>query len=177
MSFPAIFLDRDGVLTKEYGHRIRLDEVKLFPFVKESVKRIHQKNYLAIVVTNQSSVARGLFSEEDLVQLHEKIKKETGVDAIYYCPHHKDGSIPKYTFSCDCRKPQIGMIEKACKDFDINLGKSWVVGDRATDILLGKNVGIHTCLVETGYGTVGLEEPVEPEIIMEDLEAFSIWLK
>lgn len=174
---PAVFLDRDGVITREQGHICRIDEVELFPFVAESVEIIHQKGYLAIVITNQSGVARGIFSEKELLKKHKAIIEETGLDAIYYCPHHIQGKIEKYKVLCDCRKPFIGLIRQACRDFIIDLENSYVAGDRACDILTGINAGVKTVLLESGYGSKNLEEDVSPDYILGDLRDLAEFLQ
>ena len=166
---PAVFLDRDGVLTIEKGYVTTSERLEIFSYAAECVARIKEKGYLTVVITNQSGVARGFFSEEELIKMNQFLLKETGVDAIYYCPHYEQGVIPRYTKKCNCRKPQIGMIELACKDFDIDLTKSFMVGDRASDILAGQKMGIKTILVESGYGSAKLEEPVKPDYILDDL--------
>lgn len=166
---PTVFLDRDGVLTEEISYITSLENLKVFPYTVECIRQIHKKGYYAMVITNQSGVARGLLTENILRSMNEYLKKVTGVDAIYYCPHHPDGSIDKYRKICKCRKPEIGMIEKACMDFSIDMDKSYMVGDRAADILAGKKAGIKTILLESGYGTARLEENVVPDYILADL--------
>ena len=166
---PAVFLDRDGVLSEEKSYICTLEDFAIFPYTKECIKKIKEKGYLAIVVTNQSGVARGLFSEEILQRMNSYLIEETGVDAVYYCPHHPQGKVEDYRKECNCRKPHTGMIEKACQDFQIDMEKSYIVGDRASDILLGQNAGVKTILVESGYGTRGLEQEVTPDYIMKDL--------
>lgn len=166
---PAVFLDRDGVLTEEKSYVCHLKELNIFPYVKECIKQIKEKGYYAIVVTNQSGVARGLFSEEALQKMNSVLIKETGVDAVYYCPHYVNGEVEPYKKECNCRKPKTGMIEKACQDFGIDVEKSYMIGDRASDILLGQNAGIKTILLESGYGTKRLEQDVKPDYVMEDL--------
>lgn len=166
---PAIFLDRDGVLTEEKSYVCHLEDLTIFSYVKECIKTIKEKGYYAIVVTNQSGVARGLFSEETLQEMNAYLIRETGADAVYYCPHHVNGKIEKYREECNCRKPKTGMIEKACQEFQIDLEKSYMVGDRASDILLGQNAGLTTILAESGYGTERLEQDVKPDYIIRDL--------
>lgn len=166
---PAVFIDRDGVLTEEKSYVCTLDELTIFPYAKECIRKIKEKGYLAIVITNQSGVARGFFSEKNLQEMNSYLIEEIGVDAVYYCPHHPQGRIEAYRKECDCRKPKTGMIERACQDFQIDIKKSYMVGDRATDILLGQNVGITTILVESGYGTMRLEQNVTSDYIMKDL--------
>ena len=166
---PAVFLDRDGVLSVEKSYVCTLDNLEIFPYAKECVGKIKEKGYLAIVVTNQSGVARGLFSEEVLQEMNSYLIKETDVDAVYYCPHHPKGNIEAYKKECNCRKPQVGMIQKACEDYSIDMGRSYIIGDRASDVLLGKNAGLTTVLLESGYGTKRLEQEVTPDYIMKDL--------
>ena len=166
---PAVFLDRDGVLAREKGYVASKSEMELFPYAAECVAQIHQKGYYAIVITNQSGVARGFFTEESLREMNDYLKKETGVDAVYYCPHHPDGMVKRYQSVCHCRKPETGMIDMACSRFDIDLSKSYMVGDRAGDIKTGQRAGIKTILLESGYGTKRLEEQVTPDLIRNDL--------
>ena len=159
---PAVFLDRDGVLTEEKSYIASIEELSIFSYTAECIKAIHQKGYYAIVITNQSGVARGLFSEKTLKEMNDFLMQQIGVDAIYYCPHHPEGA-------CQCRKPGTGMLEAACQEFDIDMSKSYMVGDRASDILTGQNAGIKTILLESGYGTARLEQDVTPDYIMKDL--------
>lgn len=166
---PAVFLDRDGVLTREKSYVSSINELEIFPYTAECVRQIHKKGYYAIVITNQSGVARGLFTEEDLAKMNDYLITETGVDAVYYCPHHPNGKIENYRKDCICRKPETGMIQAAARDFAIDIPMSWLVGDRAGDIQTGERAGIRTVLLESGYGTAGLEEEVEPDYIMDDL--------
>ena len=166
---PAVFLDRDGVLTKEKSYVCTVEELEIFPYTYECVRRIKNKGFYTIVVTNQSGIARGLFSETDLQQMHLYLKQKTGVDAIYYCPHHPEGRIQQYRKICRCRKPDTGMIEQACRDYRIDLNRSFMVGDRAGDIITGHRAGLKTILLESGYGTERLEADVKPDYILEDL--------
>lgn len=175
---PAAFLDRDGVLVKEKGYVApSADDMEVFPYAKECIDRIHAKGYLAIVVTNQSGIARGLYTEGDLKEMNALLMEKTGVDAVYYCPHHPDGKIGKYRCRCRCRKPQTGMIEAACADFNINMKESYMAGDRACDIKAGQNAGLKTALLESGYGTAGLEEAVAPDHVCGDLRDFADMLE
>lgn len=166
---PAVFLDRDGVLTEERSYIKSLEELRIFPYTAECIRQIKEMGYLAIVVTNQSGVARGLFTEETLQEMNAFLMQNTGVDAVYYCPHYEKGTVSQYSVKCHCRKPNTGMIEQACKDYNIDLEHSFMVGDRAGDILTGKRVGIKTILLESGYGSKRLEEEVEPDYILQDL--------
>lgn len=169
ISRPAVFLDRDGVLTEERGYIDSVEKLRVFPYVVECIQQIHKKGYYAIVVTNQSGVARGMFTEEELQKMNAYLVRQTSVDAVYYCPHHPEGIVGTYRKICSCRKPEIGMIQTACKDFDINMANSYMVGDRAGDIMAGMNAGIRTILLESGYGTARLEKNVKPDYVLEDL--------
>ena len=165
---PAVFLDRDGVLCEEKGYLRTGDALSIFPFAEESVQALHNRGFLAIVITNQSGVTRGYLTEAELQSMNRALIDATGVDAVYYCPHLGD--------HCDCRKPKTGMIDQACRDFDIDLPRSWFVGDRASDIQTGVNAGLRTALLESGYGTARLEFDVKPDFIFADLREFAVFL-
>lgn len=167
-----MFLDRDGVLTVEKGYVCRTEDLEIFPYAAECVRQIHEKGYLAIVVTNQSGVANGLFTEEKLREMNGYLMQETGVDTVYYCPHHPEGKVPGYAVKCRCRKPGTGMFEEACQDYVIDIKNSFMVGDRASDILMGRNAGLKTVLLESGYGTARLEEDVRADYEFENLSEF-----
>lgn len=166
---PTVFLDRDGVLTEEKGYISSVENLYIFPYAKECIRQIHKKGYYAIVLTNQSGVARGLFDEDELLKMNSYLIQRTGVDAVYYCPHHPEGKVGKYKKKCQCRKPEIGMFQMACKEFDIDMTNSYMVGDRAGDILAGQKAGVRTILLESGYGTAGLEKEIESDYIFPDL--------
>ncbi len=166
---PTVFLDRDGVLTEEKGYISSVENLNIFPYARECIRQIHKKGYYAIVLTNQSGVARGLFDEDELLKMNSYLIQKTGVDAVYYCPHHPEGRVEKYKKECQCRKPEIGMFQMACQEFDIDMTNSYMVGDRAGDILAGQKAGVRTILLESGYGTAGLEKEIEPDYIFPDL--------
>ncbi|MGA1868189.1 MAG: HAD-IIIA family hydrolase [bacterium] len=172
----AIFLDRDGVLNQEVGHICHVDDFHLMDNVSQAIKCINQSDYLAIVITNQSAVARGLCTIDDIEHIHKKMEMLLGdngahIDAIYYCPHHPEkgmpGENPLYTINCDCRKPKIGMITHAAKDFNIDLKHSYFIGDTTRDILCGKNAHLYTIGVYTGHGCK--DGDVKPDWMFEDL--------
>ncbi len=169
---PAVFLDRDGVLTKEKGFVTSVEELEIFGYAPACIKRLHDIGYLAIVITNQSAVARGLLTEEALGAINEYLKLKTGVDDVFYCPHYKDGIVDKYSVECDCRKPGIALIEKARKKYGIDMERSWLAGDRASDIEAGKNAGLRTVLLRSGYEAGYDEEASDPDRIYEDLTEF-----
>lgn len=172
---PAVFLDRDGCVTVEKSYVKTAEEMEIYPYAARCVERIHELGYWAIVITNQSGVGRGMFTEKELGRMNDKLIRETGVDAVYYCPHwHNEKSrLPEYNIECECRKPNTGMIEKAKKDFPIDISRSYFVGDRATDLMTGKKAGTKAILVKTGYGEKPLEHPVTPDAVYDNLEEFT----
>ena len=153
----AVFLDRDGTINEEMGYINHVSRFKIFKFVPEAIKILNNAGYLVIVVTNQSGLARGYFDENLINMLHASLlkkvqKKSAKIDAIYFCPHHPTEGIQRYRINCDCRKPKPGMIKQAQKEFDINLNKSIMIGDRYKDVEFGKQLGLKTIMVLTGYG-------------------------
>lgn len=156
MKRPAIFLDRDGVLIHEVNYLNDLEKIKLFEDVPVGLKKLKEKGYRLIMITNQSGVARGYFTEEFVKQSYDLINEILGkegvtLDAMFYCPHHVDGK-PPYNDACDCRKPEPGMIEQAMETFDIDREKSFMIGDKLCDVELGKNAGFEGILLKTGHG-------------------------
>ncbi|MCM1261981.1 MAG: HAD family hydrolase [Butyrivibrio sp.] len=166
---PAVFLDRDGVLTEERSYVCSAAELHIFGYTAECIAKIREKGYYGIVITNQGGIAKGLFSENALKNMNRYLIEKTRVDAVYYCPHHPEGCVERYRKVCNCRKPGTGLLERACRDYNIDLEKSYMVGDRASDILMGQRAGIKTVLLESGYGTARLEQSVEPDYILQDL--------
>jgi len=172
----AVFLDRDGVLNVEKNYLSRPEDLELFSFAAEAVRKINLSGYLAIVVSNQSAVARNLCTLEEVDIIHEKLiyelsRNNAHIDAIYFCPHYYDKDspdiLPEFNIDCNCRKPKTGMFLKAADDFGIDLAKSFMVGDTERDILAGRNAGCTTIGVRTGYGLEGSR--VEPDHMFDDL--------
>jgi len=160
----AIFLDRDGVLNEDSHLVSSVGELAIYPYSGSAVKKINDSNYLTIVATNQSVIARGKISEEDLRVIHNKLDTVLGhdhakLDAIYYCPHHPDkgfaGENSKYKIDCQCRKPKPGMLLDAANDFNIGLNESFFIGDADRDIEAGFRAGVTTVGVMTGKGMIG----------------------
>lgn len=155
----AVFIDRDGTINKYVGFLRNIDDFELLTNVPEAIRKINESGYLAIVVTNQPVVARGEVTLEELNEIHNKMETLLGnegayLDAVYFCPHHPHkgykGEIPELKFECDCRKPKPGMLLKAAKDYNIDLEKSWMIGDGEIDIEAGKNAGCKTILLNEG---------------------------
>ena len=162
---PAVFVDRDGTLIEEVNFLHRVEDLRLFDFTAEAVTQLNQAGYLVIVVTNQSGIGRGIFTEADMHGIHDAIQQQldNAIDAFYYCPHLPcDG--------CACRKPGRGMIDSALRDFALDLENSWIIGDKRTDVETGQNAGISSGLVLTGYGEAHQAElKREPEATAQDL--------
>ncbi|GIK22940.1 MAG: HAD family hydrolase [Ignavibacteriota bacterium] len=151
----AVFLDRDGTLNFDTGYIGDADKVELFPDVGKSLAELKNiYHFKLIVISNQSGIARGLITKEQVEQvndaINEKLKKfDVQIDAFFYCPYHPDFNNPEL---CKCRKPEIGMITEAVNKFNIDLSKSYFVGDSEVDILAAKNAGLKSILVKTGKG-------------------------
>lgn len=169
----AIFLDRDGTINKYVGFLRDINEFELIDGVAEAIKRINESGYLCIVVTNQPVIARGEVKVDELDLIHNKMETLLGkqgayIDGLYYCPHHPhkgyEGEIPELKFDCDCRKPKPGMLIQAAKDFNIDLGLSWMIGDGENDVKAGINAGCHTALI--GTDSFGQEKTAESLLII-----------
>lgn len=148
----ALFLDRDGTINVDRKYVYKIEDFMLIEGICDIIKRYMQKGYLIIVITNQSGIGRGLFSEEDVKKLHDYadmvlLLHGVKVDKWYYCPHHPICGIGKYKKNCNCRKPKTGMIEKAIKDFNIDVKNSLLVGDKADDIKCGQTMGIKSIYI------------------------------
>lgn len=146
---PAIFLDRDGVLIVERDFLMNIDDIEFYPETIKALAAI-KNDYIKIVVSNQSGIARGYFTSEDVERINNEISKMLIgkgiiIDAWFFCPHGPE-------HECSCRKPQPGMILEAAEKLNIDLKKSWIIGDKSSDIEAGKASGIKTILVKTGYG-------------------------
>lgn len=174
----AIFLDRDGTINKYVGFLRDIDSFELLPGVAEAIKRINASGYLAIVVTNQPVIARGEVTYEQLEEIHNKMETLLGyegayLDAIYYCPHHPhrgyEGEIPELKIECDCRKPKPGMLLQAAKDFNIDLSKSWMIGDSKNDILAGRAAGTRNAIL-TSVSDMGDSQTLRIVNLLEFLD-------
>ena len=143
----AVFFDRDGTLNVDIAYLHRPEDFVWIEGAKEAIKYVNDKGYLAILVTNQSGVARGYYPEEDIKEVYDWMNNELAkigahLDALFYCPHHPQGKIPAYTQVCNCRKPDTGMIVEACLQFNIDRSKSYFVGDSDTDMDCAHNAGV-----------------------------------
>lgn len=155
----CIFLDRDGTINKEVNYLHKIEEFEILPSVIEGLQALQDKGFLLIIVSNQSGIARGYFTEEDLNVLNRNILsilREKGIiiNDVLCCPHLEDGIVPEYTKVCNCRKPKPGLLYRAQQKYNINLASSYMIGDKLSDIETGKNAGCSTILVRTGYGMI-----------------------
>jgi D-glycero-D-manno-heptose 1,7-bisphosphate phosphatase len=154
---PAVFLDRDGTINEEREYLHRIEDFAFISGVPESIRRLKDTGFLVIVVTNQSGVARGYYDEEVVVALHDHIQQllaeyGTRIDAFYHCPHHPTEGAGDYRIDCDCRKGSPGMLLQAASEHDIDLARSFMIGDKLADIEAGNAAGCTPILVRTGYG-------------------------
>ena len=164
---PAAFLDRDGVLNVDHGYTFRPDDLDLIPTAATAVRLLNEAGYTVIVVTNQSGVARGFYPEA-AVKLFNAHLQETllaggaSIDAFYYCPHHPEGTVKELAIHCRCRKPQPGMLEQAARDWPIDRGRSFLIGDKDHDLAAAKAFGIRGVKFDAKAGT--LEDLVRKQL-------------
>jgi D-glycero-D-manno-heptose 1,7-bisphosphate phosphatase len=174
---PAVFLDRDGTLIEERGYLDRLDLIAPFSYAAPALARLREAGFALVLVTNQAGVARGYFDEAFVRRAHEHLADLLARDGIvldgyYYCPHHPDGVVPAYRQACRCRKPSPGMIERAAADLQLDVARSFVVGDKWLDVELARNAGARGILVRTGYGADvehAASHDAEPAAIVDTL--------
>jgi D,D-heptose 1,7-bisphosphate phosphatase len=182
----AVFLDRDGTINEEVGYLKDLGKLKLIPGAGAAIKKLNEAGLKVVVVTNQSGVARGYFTEAFVQEAHtllETMLRNEGahMDGIYYCPHHPEKGTSHYTKECDCRKPGTGLINAAARDLDIDIKKSYMIGDKWSDVELGQRAGTHTLLVNTGFapddpGNVRPSHVHEPDFIAHDITEAVEWI-
>ena len=169
----AVFVDRDGTLAPDVNYCLRPDDFNLFPEA-QAIKMLNDAKFKVIVITNQSGIARGYFTDDILTKIHQKMRNELKkngayLDAIYYCPHHPNDK-------CKCRKPGTVLFEKAAIDFNIDLSHSFVIGDRDVDIRAGKAIGAKRILVTTGPVKV-TTSAFKPDYVAENLLDAAQWIE
>ncbi|MBI1935320.1 HAD family hydrolase [Candidatus Woesearchaeota archaeon] len=168
---PAIFMDRDGVVTEDIGYVHRIEDFKLIPNAIEGLKVL--KDYKLFFITNQSGIGRGYYKLEDFFNYNKRVLDELKKNGIsiaktYYCPHKPDDN-------CDCRKPKIKLLKQAEEEFNVDLQKSFVIGDRKSDFEMGRDAGCRTIHVMTGYGSNAKNE-VHPDYAARDLLDAAKWI-
>lgn len=182
MQHKAVFLDRDGVITKIIYHKemgildsaFTPEQIKLLPDVSEAIKILKEMNYLVILVSNQPGVAKGNFDEKDFQKMVMRMRELLGVklDGEYYCLHHPEGTVEQYTKVCNCRKPEPGMLYIAAKEHSIDFKNSWMVGDGITDMQAGAAAGCKTILIgrmKCDLCKLMEDEGVKPDFIAPNL--------
>ncbi len=170
MESLAIFLDRDGTIIKDPGYLKRIEDIRVLPNIKKSLKIFKQLGYKIIVVTNQSGIARGYFSKDFVDKTHKIINARVGnlIDAFYFCPHLPEDD-------CACRKPKTGLINQAIADFHIKKEGSFVIGDKESDCMLGLNAGIESILVLSGEGKK-YKSNTKASYVFKNLYEVALWL-
>ena len=182
----AVFLDRDGVINEQMGYVNHVSRFVLLPGVAAAIGKLNRAGVLVLVATSQSGLARGYFPASLLHEVHELMRQQLAglgahLDGIYVCPHHPEAKEALYRQDCDCRKPKPGLVLRAAGELGLDLLKSYMVGDRWTDIRCGAAAGLKTVLVRTGYGRgeelyIGPQETVQPDAVQEDLTAAVDWI-
>jgi len=172
----VVFLDRDGVISKDSPDHIKSwDEFHFLPNAKEGIKLLTDHGFHIVLITNQSVIARGMVTIEGLESMHNNMKREieeygSKIEKIYYCPHHPDEG-------CDCRKPKPGMLLRAIKENNIDPTKSFMVGDRMMDVEVGKKVGCKTVIIPSELGQREMRESsIKPDYVAKDLLDTSKWI-
>jgi len=184
---PALFFDRDGTLCREVGYVNHPDRLELMPDTAAVLRAVRGRGWAAVVVTNQAGAARGYFPFHRIEETHRRLAallaaRGAALDGIYYCPHHPDVGPPGLRRRCGCRKPAPGMLERAARDLDLDLARSWIVGDTFKDVGAGRAAGLAgTVLLRTGYGRGELikhasEARVWPDHVADDLSAAVDWI-
>ncbi|MFH0748507.1 MAG: HAD family hydrolase [Candidatus Bathyarchaeota archaeon] len=173
-----MFLDRDGVICREVNYMSDPSQFRLLPNVGESLRKLTERNYKLVVISNQSGIAFGNITLKNIKKVNDKMISELAkynvtVDGIYYCPHHPEGK-GIYRKICNCRKPKPGMLLNAATELNIDLSFSYMVGDKKSDIIAGANAGCKTILVLTGYGKEELmllrgANSLKPDYVVNDL--------
>ena len=184
MGRPAVFLDRDGTIVREVEYLRSPKELRLLPRAGAAIRRLNEAGFAVVVVTNQSGIARGLLTEDDLEEIHTVLRRRLArrgarVDAISWCPHHPEAVLPEYRRRCRCRKPSPGMLVQAGRELDLDLARSYAVGDSERDVEAGRRAGCRTVLVRTGYGAkteARVGEGLSADHVADDLSGAVEWI-
>ncbi len=183
---PAVFLDRDGTVNEQMGYINHSSRFILLPGAAEAIRTLNEHNIPVVVVTNQSGLARGYFPLSLLEEVHTKMERELAaegahIDGLYICPHHPEAREERYRMACNCRKPKTGLPEQAAAELNLDLHRSFMVGDRWSDLKCGARVGATSILVLTGYGRgdfeyIGPQQEIQPAKVAEDLPDAVAWI-
>lgn len=166
----GVLVDRDGTLIREVGYLSRLEQIEVLPRVAESIQLLRQRKLKVVVITNQSAVARGFITEEKLRQIHRELEKQLArhgafLDGIYYCPHHPREGLDPYRISCDCRKPNVGLAKRAAAELNLDLSRSYMIGDQPSDMELASRIGAKGILIK-GEGGEHREKSGSPAFLV-----------
>ena len=180
----CVFLDRDGTLIEEVGYLDRLERVAFFPWTIDTIRALNRVGLATVLISNQSGVARGFFTEDVVDDVHRHIAAMLAaggarLDAYYYCPHHPDGKVPGYACVCECRKPNRGLVDRATRELGIDPARSFVVGDRWLDVGLARTIGGRGILVRTGYGATEERRPpqhLSADAVVDNLAGAASWI-
>src|SRR5262245_3502520 len=173
----AAFLDKDGTLIHDVPYNVDPNRIELMPGAAEGASRLVEAGYAIIVVSNQSGVARGLFAEAAIADVERRIRELLAgygvpLAGFYYCPHHPQGRVARYSIPCNCRKPKPGMILRAARELSLDLSRSWLIGDILDDVEAGHRAGCQTVFLDNGHETLWQWNSVRrPDVIVDDLSA------
>jgi D-glycero-D-manno-heptose 1,7-bisphosphate phosphatase len=185
----ATFLDRDGVIIDDVHLLARASDIRLLNHAPEALMALRRAGFRLIVASNQTVVARGLVTEQQVGELEtevERLLEQAGgppLDGFYFCPHHPNATLPQYRVDCECRKPRPGLLLRAAREHTVELKASFMIGDRITDVIAGARAGCRTVLVETGKHSEPpievaepLDQSIRPDHICADLAAAAVWI-
>jgi D-glycero-D-manno-heptose 1,7-bisphosphate phosphatase len=172
---PAVFIDKDGTLIHDVPYNVDPERIELAPGAALAAMMLSEAGYALVVVSNQSGVARGMFAQDALAAVEQRLRElladfDVPLSGFYYCPHHPQGSVPRYSTPCACRKPEPGMLLQAADDLGIDLAKSWLIGDILDDVEAGRRAGCRTVLLDNGHENKWQWNPSRrPDIVAGDL--------
>ena len=177
----GVFVDRDGTLIRDVGYLNRLEQIEVLPRVAEAICLLRQHGLRVALVTNQSAVARGLLSEEDLAAIHRELKSRLGecgasLDRIYFCPHHPTEGIGRYRITCDCRKPNIALAKRAAAELNLDLSRCYVVGDQGTDMEFAARIGARGIHIQGGIADEAGQNVKGGCLVVKDLWEAASWI-
>ena len=182
----AVILDRDGTINEQMGYINHISRFILLPGVGRAIRKLNERSVPVVVVSNQSGLARGYFPASLLDEVHGIMKQKLAeegahIDGLYICPHHPEAKEKKYQKACNCRKPKIGLLLQAAKDLNLDLKRSFMVGDRWSDLKCGAAAGATSILILTGYGRgdqqyIGPQQEIQPAMVAEDLNTAVDWI-
>jgi len=181
---PGVFLDRDGTLIEDVGYLDTLTRLAVFPWTADAVRALNRAGLPVVVLTNQSGIARGYFTESFVEETHVALDAtltagRARIDAYYYCPHHPDGVVAEYRQRCDCRKPGRALVDRAAQALNLDATHSFVVGDKWADVELARAVGARAILVRTGSGAAEERRPragLAADAVVDNLAGAASWI-